>query len=748
MEQHKQIIKMASDNYDTVYCDIEMIIADIRKKVSQCNPLHLMNYMAMQRKLSSVKELSDIGYNINSNFISTITEYFQSVLVSTENHYSETDMVQEDVIFEELLQSYCRLQQKLIEFNICWATQIIDEDESILKDNLQYILESTSFQNVRGERYQIYQIEHISELIKPHHEIFEKLFDMKISDFIQGLKNLEIKIPKAMPDMFNRVNDIMSDLEIFLEHDHTEAEVNEFYTKFLDRSQFSKEEISVSIDYNIKATTGWNDKLIDLLSYKLNECEYFFNQEKFAGWPIIDLPTQKRPFIKIGAVSYCFDYYALFDNIYRVLQKRIKALEPTYTDCWAKIQQHTTERLVENLMQKILSQGDVYRDNYYPKNKSLKDCAENDIIATFDNILFIVEVKAGSFTFTPAITDLKAHIKSFQKLIEEADYQCNRTLEYIMKNDKSIFYDNNKVEKFTIDKSSFSDIYTICVTVDNFNTFANKVEKLSFIQLQSSPIAISVDDLRVYSDIFDTPLEFLHYLKERKKATTIPQIQLSDELDHLGLYLSRNLYTMDAEELPSDATFSSLDAREKIDEYYNSLYIGRKDVKKPEQYIPQKIKEILKFISNNKNRNRVLLSNFLLDLDFQSRDEFADGIQYIINRQKELGRMIKSSTYEGLRYTLYVFQSQIAPMPYEECLDRVYIDMLKNNERYRLAIFLRYNNDELTTVEIRNVSFIEIPENKKEYLLSMSNVVPSYQQPIEQKIKVGRNEKCPCCIGK
>lgn len=48
-----------------------------------------------------------------------------------------------------------------------------------------------------------------------------------------------------------------------------------------------------------------------------------------------------------------------------------------------------------------------------------------------DDIIIIAEVKAGSFTYTPAITDFEAHKNSFNSLIGKADYQCIRTYEYI-----------------------------------------------------------------------------------------------------------------------------------------------------------------------------------------------------------------------------------------------------------------------------------------------------------------------------
>ncbi|MGI6085849.1 MAG: hypothetical protein ACOYIF_10495 [Acetivibrionales bacterium] len=48
----------------------------------------------------------------------------------------------------------------------------------------------------------------------------------------------------------------------------------------------------------------------------------------------MEMPTKKKPFIKIDGISYGFDYYSLFDNIYRALQKAIFQLKPDYVNTW------------------------------------------------------------------------------------------------------------------------------------------------------------------------------------------------------------------------------------------------------------------------------------------------------------------------------------------------------------------------------------------------------------------------------
>ena len=57
--------------------------------------------------------------------------------------------------------------------------------------------------------------------------------------------------------------------------------------------------------------------------------------------------------------------------------------------------------MVENIFQSLLPHCLTYRSNYYPINNSMKQAAENDLIVLYDDVLIIVEVKAGSFVYTP-----------------------------------------------------------------------------------------------------------------------------------------------------------------------------------------------------------------------------------------------------------------------------------------------------------------------------------------------------------
>ena len=179
-------------------------------------------------------------------------------------------------------------------------------------------------------------------------------------------------------------------------------------------------------------------------------------------------------------ISYAFLYYALFDNIYRNIQKGIMQRKLEYLEDWKEKQTQASEEMVKELFLKLLPGAEAHVSNYYPVKSSLKKTNENDIIITYQNNLFVIEVKAGSFPSTPPITDFEAHTKAYRKLAEVADSQCSRTVEYIANHAPAQFYDHEKNPTFLLPgPNTFDDVFTFSVTVDNFNEFAAKAEKLS-----------------------------------------------------------------------------------------------------------------------------------------------------------------------------------------------------------------------------------------------------------------------------
>lgn len=747
--------KELAQQYEEKKAEIDTLVTAICQDVSKCDPLSLLMTAMDRGMLNMLNTVSEIQIEGKQNFELRTVEYLQSVLVSQENYFEQLDSNQDELI-ERVLEEVDELYMKTQIFYIFWAAKAMVGDEDLNEKDVQYIMEAQLMGNVRGKRYQFQQLTNIKSLLLPHSEKMQELYGVSAQDLLAGLEKLEYSLSGAKLDSMKGI------FNEFLEFQKAaEGKSFEDIEKLLDEIRDSQRNLDLSKKcfgtelYDIKKVTGWSDILVDSLSWNIGECKDFIDDKDFSAWIIRDLPVQKKPFIKIDRVSYCFDYYNLFDNIYRIIQKDMKRHDSKYTTQWAEIQQSASESLVEEQFKRLLPGCQSYVGNYYPVGNSLKQMDENDIMVLYDDTLIIAEVKAGSFTYTPAITDYKAHKKSFNSLIGKADYQCERTLDYISKAEQISFYDGKKKQKVTIDRKKYKNIFTFCVTVDNFNAFEAKIEKMNFLQISSGTIAISVDDLEVYAEYFDSPLYFLHYLKQRKAATRSKTLLLSDELDHLGMYIVHNNYKMYADEFDDCNSFVAYGYREDLDTYFAGLHC--KDVKrdKPVQEIPNEIKKIISIVEEKKLNGRVSFVNFLLDYAPETRKQFVETVSYLLKRQKEIGRMFPAFSNGDVMQGCFVKQNGIKELSEEDRLNYMYANMMKIGQSESWYILLQYDElNELQDVHYKKLYIEDIDKEgyDKGKLEKLADVV--YQNRVvetlkkQHKKKIYPNDICPCGSGK
>lgn len=158
----------------------------------------------------------------------------------------------------------------------------------------------------------------------------------------------------------------------------------------------------------------------------------------------------------------------------------------------------------------------------------------------------MVEVKAGAFTYTSPATDLPAHIESLRNLVLHPARQGSRFVDYLESADEVTIHDAEHAEIGRLRRADFRHVAILAVTLDPFTELAARAQHLRDlgIDIGTRPVwALSIDDLRAYVDLIDDPLTFLHYAEQRMEAAGSKLVELDDELDHLGMYLSENHYS-------------------------------------------------------------------------------------------------------------------------------------------------------------------------------------------------------------
>ena len=746
-EQYEKWISELSSHYVEEKEKIDALIETIKEKLALVNPLTLFNFLTSMNSmlLMSTDVTTESEISNDANFQLRSVEYIQSLLVSMEHDKSnEINDDEQEPVYHEIANYCIELYSKIPVFYMYWTAQqrkmgkLSPEDE-------EYIVFAQMMSQVRGEQYQAFRIPILKELLLPQEELLKEVYGLSVSDVIAGLTVLEKNLSSGRLDAMKALGNQMDKLELF-----DGSEPDEDYIK--ESQEIVLKAIGTSL-FDVRENTKWTDEFIGDLCLGINGDGEFLSHEEYPGWPIWNLPIQYKPFIELDGTVYCFDYYNLFDNFYVALQRAIRSHGKDYGKRWKDAQTYSSEKTVGSVFEKLLPGCKVHYSNHYPLKKN--DGAENDILIEYKDVLLIVEVKAGTFVYTPAMMDFSAHKESFKTLVEKAEKQCLRTKKYITDgtDNKRVFYTDDKLdtEAFSINRDKYSQIYMFDVTVSDFNEFASQMEKIKIAKAQEGIIAISLNDLWVYKYYFENPLQFIHFIKQRTIATETAEITTSDELDHLGMYISHNMYSLQAKDIGQGKHVSFMGYREELDKFLSSIHVGI-HYEKPIQFIPDKIVKILNIVISKKE-NVTLFSNFLLDLSAESREAFNESISNLARRERELGRMLPAMSFMDCSYALFVEVPDITLYP-KESRDEYILANLAQNERkecWSITIVLN-KEDNIIDVQYRLFTQSDIPDSQRDKLKAFGKEI--VERRTEQflvqnnKKKIYPNEPCICGSGK
>lgn len=584
-----------------------------------------------------------------------MVDYLQSVIAAV-----KPSDVQKNEITENDWQSLRSLIKELFnklnhDYHICLAA-IRKKEKPYLDANHEefYYKAQVYWCNVRGNRYSCHEEEYLRDFILPHSAIFNKLFGITAEQLIAEMMKIQHALTKGMIEAAVEFADFreatMNALETLLKEKGqlTQGEEQELMAKVIKDNGWEDWQADLfgrffGLDlFDLEKVTQIPRSLLNELSWEQGQDKEFFSDGEFRGWPLRIWPVFKRPFIKLNGRYYCFDLHSLFDNLYRVLQKKVLVLNKDYVTEWNQKQQETSEQLPFKYLTKLLPGAEVYRSVYYKwrtGDVGKKQWCETDGLLIYDDHLFIIEVKAGAFTYTSPANDFPAYIDSIQNLVLKPAVQGNRFVEYLKSDETVPIFDEKHNSIGQLSLANFRHIVICPITLDTFTELAAQVQHLKAlgVNVGKYPVwSISIDDLRVYTDIFDDPLIFLHFVEQRMRAFKSDIIQTDDELDHVGLYIKHNIYTQYAEKLKGDggAEISFVGYRAEVDKYFTHK-LHEPSIPSPlNQEMPKFLIEIISILSAGDKLGKSRVASYLLDCGGSCRINIADSICQILENQK------------------------------------------------------------------------------------------------------------------
>ena len=767
-EEHKKIQQDLIEQFPDVVEKIDGIILEIVNLVITLPPEKLLQRVWLNMAGKHMGKVSESEAEYDDIVSLRMLEYVQSVIVATKPLGKPKDDVTEDDLkdLHSLIENL--FSQLNLDYQFCrTAIQGKENPDFDIEYETFYYKSQMYWCNIRGNRYMYHEEEHFKELISPHSDVLDRLFGITSEQLIEEILKIQHSLTKG-------IIEAGLDLKEF----HREV-INAVEIRSKDKENISCVNIH-ELSVEVIRDNGWEDRkkdvfgrflgldlfdlekatkipkaLLDKLSWEQGGEEEFFADGEFKGWPLRILPIFKRPFVKLNGRYYCFILHSFLDKFYRILQKIVVSIEESYRTEWNQKQKDISEYLPFKYLQKLLPNAQVYSSIYYrwhTGDVNKKQWCEADGLIIYDDHLFIIEVKAGAFTYTSPATDFPAYIESIRNLVLKPAIQGKRFVDYLKSNRTVAIFDKEHCEIDQLSSSDFRQI-TICpITLDTFTELAAQAQHLKplGVDVGDFPVwSISIDDLRVCSDIFVNPLVFLHFVEQRMKAFKSDIIQTDDELDHLGLYIKHKDYVQHAENIQnsSNAKIIFNGYRSEIDKYFSEK-IHKPNTSFPlEEQIPNRIDEIIDILSNYDKTGRSKVASYLLDRSDNCRNEISDNIEEALRIQQVLGRVQPLSTYGDTKLTIFCWQKSFLPREQELAAEHSKASMLTANDKERLLIELVYTNDrKLESIYWTDFKLEDIPNSDMQHLMNISASIKKNR--FEKAGKIGRNSPCLCGSGK
>lgn len=539
------------------------------------------------------------------------------------------------------------------------------QEKELTQEEKDYIIHSETFKNWSGKRYDIFEVQHHRDLLECLKEEFMATYNFSIDDLCYGITKLKNNFYFKFEDSINAVKRLFKKGKVKIDKDGIFNIPMKFGSDNKKQVEKYLENIHTLKLADIQENTKWTKKFLDRFIIEQKEYKKFIDNISIENWNNLLNKIKYKPLVKIENKYYILLEQKFYDNFDKIAIQGIcensnlksQEIRAKYTS--------NIEMVVMKYFNNILIDKQCYVKNYYSYNNKI---LENDILIVYDNNVFIIEVKAGSFTPELASDDLDSHKEALKNLIEKANEQQDFLERCMIENKKVTIYDSNnkktRNKKAEIKINDDTKIFKIIITAEAFNDIEARIDKVKILSLSSNTLVFCLDDLRVYSEYFaQHPCYFIQYLLQREKAIGNKNIDLVDELYHLGMWIEYNFYNEHANEqikcfvkennITEELGIVSIcgeDWMEELDAYYNNLWFKKRSIIKPYRKIPSEIEKIIDFCEKHTSiEKHTYLTTFLLNLNPNTLKQ----TEKIVLESKEFYKK-----NERAKYRIYVFNTK------------------------------------------------------------------------------------------
>ena len=191
-EQNKKYVVFLKGEYPKYIAKINELVVLLRDKIVACDPIQLLSFASDCTLMSIGNHFSEIDMTKDEISTARMTEYIQSVMVSSHPECKPTDNgfdSDPSGMFFSIQKDIEDLYDLIYSYYSCMATSLEEQYPDYDPSVLIQLFESQTLFLVRGQRYQVFEAEYFKGLLDVHNDIFMKVFNLSAIQILEGYQS-------------------------------------------------------------------------------------------------------------------------------------------------------------------------------------------------------------------------------------------------------------------------------------------------------------------------------------------------------------------------------------------------------------------------------------------------------------------------------------------------------------------------------------------------------------------------------
>lgn len=257
------------------------------------------------------------------------------------------------------------------------------------------------------------------------------------------------------------------------------------------------------------------------------------------------------------------------------------------------------------------------------------------------------------------------------------------------------------------------------------------------------PWSVYINDLRVVSELLESPAEFLLYLDRRLEINNQKAISTVDELDYLGMFLKSGLY-FEKGDLSGLDRFTPIGYTVPIERYFNFLAGRVSSGPKPSLNISSWCRNLANKLQALPKRGAAYVAQLLLSLDRKEHRRIEEWFMTFRSKADAEPRTFTLLSKSELPILVFVVFSRKAP-GYIEMMNS-YASMKRLQMKGQPLVWIAIN-DEFSFVDFDVLEGPIREPDEQQLAQLMARRQTMYEAHVRSNGQPGRNDPCPCNSG-